>query len=54
VKIIEREGCFDIDLNPHSGEGHDFNFSIVKKTGRVDQFSMSVGELISEPDEDDP
>jgi len=53
VKIIEERNCYFIDLNPHSGEGHDFGFEIKKKTGRIDKDSMMVGELISEPDDDE-
>ncbi|MFX0099926.1 MAG: hypothetical protein ACFFCS_10105 [Candidatus Hodarchaeota archaeon] len=53
VKIIEEKNCYIIDLNPHSGEGHDFCFEIKKKTGKIDKNSMMVGSLISEPDDEE-
>lgn len=44
---------FTLDIAPKSGEGHDFSFCINRLTGKVDEGSMMVGELISEPDDDE-
>lgn len=44
---------FVVDLGPKSGEGHDFNFEINRVTGRINQDSLVVGEVIKEPQEID-
>jgi len=51
VRIIDHGSKLEVDLAPISGEGHDFNFSVKKKSKKVDLDSFSVGELISEPDD---
>jgi hypothetical protein len=44
---------FVVDLGPKSGEGHDFNFEINRVTGKINQDSLAVGEVIKEPREFD-
>ena len=50
ITIYNRKTVFEIDLGPKSGEGHDFQFSISKITGKLDKDSLAVGEVISPPD----
>lgn len=52
VRIFDLGSKFEVDLAPISGEGHDFGFTIKKKSKKVDLDSFSVGELISEPEDD--
>ncbi len=51
VRIIDRGSKYEVDLAPISGEGHDFNFTVKKRSKRVDKDSFCVGELISENEE---
>ena len=53
VTIKDTESLYDIDLNPKSGAGHDFSFSVDKSTGRIDRQSLAVGEVLPEPEDDD-
>ena len=48
IKIIDRGSKYEIDLDPISGEGHDFGFIVKKKSKKVDLDTFSVGEVISE------
>ncbi|MHA1147937.1 MAG: hypothetical protein ACTSR8_06795 [Promethearchaeota archaeon] len=50
ITIYNKKTRYDIDLGPKSGEGHDFQFSINKVTGRLDKDSLAVGEVIPPPD----
>ena len=52
VTIKDAESLYDIDLNPKSGEGHDFSFSVDKSTGRIDRQSLAIGEVLPEPEDD--
>lgn len=52
VTINDSGSRFFIDLNPKSGEGHDFSFSVDKNTGRIDRQSLAVGWVLPEPEED--
>ena len=53
VTIKDTKSLYDIDLNPKSGAGHDFSFSVDKSTGRIDRQSLAVGEVLPEPDDDE-
>lgn len=50
VTIKDGESRYIIDLNPKSGEGHDFLFSVDKNTGRIDMQSLAVGEVLPDPE----
>ena len=52
VTIKDTKSLYDIDLNPKSGAGHDFSFSVDKSTGRVDRQSLAIGEILPEPEDD--
>lgn len=53
ITIKENDSNYDIDLDPKSGEGHDFSFSVDKGTKRVDMQSLVVGEVLPEPEDDE-
>jgi hypothetical protein len=48
LTIIDRGSKLEIDLAPISGEGHDFNFLVKKRSKRIVKDSLMVGEVISE------
>ena len=50
IRIFDEKREYHIDLGPKSGEGHDFTFSIKKKTNRIDLSSLCIGEVI-QPDD---
>ena len=52
VTIKDTKSLYDIDLNPKSGAGHDFSFSVDKSTGRIDRQNLAVGEVLPEPDDE--
>lgn len=49
LTIIDQGSKLEIDLAPISGEGHDFNFLVKKRSKRIVKDSLMVGEVISEP-----
>jgi hypothetical protein len=51
VKVTSDESTLFVDLAPRSGEGHDYMFRIDLKTGRVIVNSITIGEIISDPEE---
>jgi hypothetical protein len=51
VKITSDESTLFVDLAPRSGEGHDYMFRIDLKTGRVIDNSITIGEIIPDPEE---
>lgn len=51
LTIIDHGSKMEIDLAPISGEGHDFNFLVKKRSKRIVKDSLMVGEVISEPEE---
>lgn len=53
ITVTEDEEVFYVDCAPMSGQGHDFGFSIIKKTGLIDENSICVGEVEEEPDLDE-
>lgn len=52
VTIKDTKSLYNIDLNPKSGAGHDFSFSVDKSTGRIDRQSLAIGEILPEPDDE--
>ena len=52
VTIKDVKSLYDIDLNPKSGAGHDFSFSVDKSTGRIDRQSLAIGEVLPEHEDD--
>lgn len=53
ITIKDTESQYCIDLNPKSGEGHDFSFSIDKSTRLINKQSLVVGEVLPEPEGDE-
>jgi len=53
VIITERKKDYFIDCGPLSGYGHDVQFSINKKSKKIDKKSICVGEIISPPSDDE-
>lgn len=51
VKITSDESTLFVDLAPRSGEGHDYMFRIDLKTGKVIENSITIGEIIPDPEE---
>jgi hypothetical protein len=51
VKILSKEKIIHVDLAPKSREGHDYAFSIDRKTGKIIETSIVIGELIPDPEE---
>ena len=51
VRIFDLGSKFEVDLGPISGEGHDFNFVVKKRTKKLIEDSLAIGEVISEPDD---
>ena len=50
--IITWRGIFlEVDISPKSGMGHDCMFSVNILTGKINPDSISIGELIQEPEE---
>ena len=52
VTITENESRYYIDLSPKSGEGHDGTFAIDKATGKLDRGSLTVGEVLPDPEDE--
>lgn len=50
VTIKDAKSLYDVDLNPKSGAGHDFSFSVNKSIGRIDRESLAIGEILPEDD----
>ena len=50
VTVSKKE--YFIDCGPFSGSGHDFQFSINKKSKSIDKNSVCVGEVIQPPDDE--
>ena len=50
ITVSQDHQGYYVDLNPKSGEGHDFGIHVNTKTASV---TIDVGELISEPDDFD-
>ena len=46
VKITGFFPYINVDLAPRSGEGHDYMFRINIVTGKVEQNSIAIGEVI--------
>ena len=53
VTIKDAKSVYGIGLNPKSGAGHYFSFSVDKNTGRIDRQSLAIGEISPEPEDDD-
>ena len=51
VRIFDYGSKFEVDLGPKSGEGHDFNFIVKKRTKKLVKDSLAIGSVISEPDD---
>lgn len=52
VRINRKGITLHVDLAPKSGKGHDYMFSVNILTGKIDKNSITIGELISEPEEE--
>ena len=46
ITIKETQSALEMDMSPLSGEGHDFQFVILKVTGMIDQDTFCVGEVL--------
>lgn len=53
ITITENISGYFIDCGPLSGSGHDFQFVLKKKNWSIDENSICVGEVLSEPDEEE-
>ena len=51
VKITWRGLFLEVDIYPKSGMVHDCMFSVNIITGKINPDSISIGELIQEPEE---
>ena len=53
ITMTDRGGGFGVDCGPISGGGHDFQFHLPKSTWTIDPDSISVGEVLPEPEDDE-